>query len=235
MDLPISKSKKRQNRRRKLRESRRESGEEADEEEAGYSHANEGESDTQDLSFDLAIPAITFKFNKAAGRARVDSLYPLYDSSCASSPSKTVNDVQSNVASRPQSNNYTTRIGSGRSQGTVVSNSVLPTELLPFLLLSSAHSSETDTSQETVVPAGVEFDRESDNRMEKSVDEHNSDFGGEDASHGDFFCRVDRYTTGPFNRGGVADDPTALCDLGINATAQLWPPKSVPLCRFAEH
>ncbi|KAF9327002.1 hypothetical protein BGZ91_001673 [Linnemannia elongata] len=98
MDLPISKSKKRQNRRRKLRESRRESGEEADEEEAGYSHANEGESDTQDLSFDLAIPAITFKFNKAASRARVDSLYPLYDSSCASSPSKTVNDVQSNVA-----------------------------------------------------------------------------------------------------------------------------------------
>ncbi|KAH7045600.1 hypothetical protein BKA57DRAFT_83464 [Linnemannia elongata] len=165
MDLPISKSKKRQIRRRKLRESRRESGEEADEEEAGYSHANEGESDTQDLSFDLAIPAITFKFNKAASRARVDSLYPLYDSSCASSPSKTVNNVQSNVASRPQSNNYTTRNGSGRSQGTVVSNSVLPTELPPFLLLSSAHSSETDTSQETVVPAGVEFDRENDNRF----------------------------------------------------------------------
>ncbi|KAG9067256.1 hypothetical protein KI688_012038 [Linnemannia hyalina] len=152
MDLPISKSKKRQNRRRKLRESRRESGEEADEEEAGYSHANEGESDTQDLSFDLPIPTITFRFNKTASRARVDSLYPLYDSSCASSPSKTVNDIQSNVASRPQSNNSTTRNGTGRSQGAGESNSVLT----PFLPSSSAHSSETDTSLETVVPPGVE-------------------------------------------------------------------------------
>ncbi|KAF9118565.1 hypothetical protein BGX30_004490, partial [Mortierella sp. GBA39] len=164
MDLSISKSKKRQNRRRKLRESRRESGEEADEEEAGYSHANEGESDTQDLSFDLPIPTITFKFNKTASRARVDSLYPLYDSSCASSPSKPVNDIQSNVASRPQSNNSTTRNGSGRSQGAGESNSVLS----PFLPLSSAHSSETDTSLETVVPPGVDLDRGSDSRIVQS-------------------------------------------------------------------
>ncbi|KAF8930979.1 hypothetical protein BGZ47_000290 [Haplosporangium gracile] len=161
MDLPVSKSKKRQNRRRKLRESRRESGEEADEEETGYSHANEGESDTQDPFFDLPIPTITFKLNKAASRTRVDSLYPLYDSSCASSPSKTANDVQSNIASRLQSNNKSTRNESGRSQGAGETNSVLPTGLPPFFPSSSSHPSETDSSLETVVLAGMEFGRDS--------------------------------------------------------------------------
>ncbi|KAF9148900.1 hypothetical protein BG015_009329 [Linnemannia schmuckeri] len=165
MDLPVSKSKKRQNRRRKLRTGRHESGEEADEEEAGYSHTNEGESDTQDLSFDLPIPTITFRLNKAASRTRVDSLYPLYDSSCASSPPKTANDVQSNIASRPQSNNKSTGNESGRSQGRRETKSVFPTGLPPFFPLSFAHSSETDSSLETVVPAGVEFGRDSNSRI----------------------------------------------------------------------
>ncbi|KAG0298277.1 hypothetical protein BGZ97_004129 [Linnemannia gamsii] len=173
MDLPISKSKKRQNRRRKLRESRRESGEEADEEEAGYSHTNDGESDTPNFSYDLSIPTITFKLNKASRRTRIDSFYPLYDSSCASSPPKTANNIQSNVASRPQSNK-TTRNGSGRSQGAEVTSSVLPTGLPSFLPSSSAHSSDTDTSLQTVVPElhpGMKLMRD-DSRMEQS-DENN--------------------------------------------------------------
>ncbi|KAG0294195.1 hypothetical protein BGZ96_001636 [Linnemannia gamsii] len=169
MDMPISKSKKRQNRRRKLRDSRRESGEEADEEEAGYSHANNDENDSQNLSFDLSIPTITFKLNKASRRTRVDSLYPLYDSSGSSSPPKTANNIQSNVASRPQSNSNT-RNSSGRLQGADEANSALPTGLPSFLPSSSAYSSDTDTSLQTVVPelhSSIKLVRD-DGRMEQS-------------------------------------------------------------------
>ncbi|KAF9932328.1 hypothetical protein FBU30_008435 [Linnemannia zychae] len=135
IDIPISKSKKRQIRRRKLRNNRRESGEEADEEEAGSSITNVGESD---LYFEIPIPSITFKLNNTANMAREDPLYPSYDSSCASSPPKAANDIQSNVASRPQCNSKMTRNKSSHLQGVKVSNGSLSTGL-------SSYMPDTDT------------------------------------------------------------------------------------------